>query len=183
MNFGLFLNHLPCTLSCSSARFVTQNAVIRRIRRRRRQYILRNPRVICPRDNPLTFYNPDQIFVRYRFKPQTILILVGLLEEAIKHKTEMNSALPPLLMVCVALRFFGSGSFQTCRRHNPTDITGNSIQMFWSFRQCHQPALKHHIPSFRWLSPPGPTGARILRHCLYAIAALYKLSSTQNICW
>ena len=78
------------------------------IRRERR---LPRPRVFRDRTNPLEDMEPEEVFERYRFKPETILFLVEILYADLARPTRRNSALPPLIQILVALRFLATGSF------------------------------------------------------------------------
>ncbi|XP_061188486.1 putative nuclease HARBI1 [Saccostrea echinata] len=69
------------------------------------------PRVFRDRSNPLEDMEEEEVFSRFRFRPETILFLVGMLYNDLNHPTERNLALPPLLQVLAALRFLATGSF------------------------------------------------------------------------
>ena len=81
-------------------------------RRERRQNDPERPRrMYRDRENPLEMYTEKQVWARYRFRPQTIILLAGILSNALQHTTEHSMALPPLLQVCLALRYLSSGTF------------------------------------------------------------------------
>lgn len=69
------------------------------------------PRVFKDRSNPLEELPADEVFRKYRFRPDTILFIVGMFFEDLVHPTLRNSPLPPLLQVLAALRFVATGSF------------------------------------------------------------------------
>lgn len=69
------------------------------------------PRVFKDRSNPLEELPADEVFRKYRFRPDTILFIVGMFFEHLVHPTLRNSPLPPLLQVLAALRFVATGSF------------------------------------------------------------------------
>ncbi|XP_061164358.1 putative nuclease HARBI1 [Saccostrea echinata] len=69
------------------------------------------PRVFRDRSNPLEDLEPNEVYIKYRFRPATILFLVELLYDDLVRPTKRNSALHPLLQVLVALRFLATGSF------------------------------------------------------------------------
>lgn len=69
------------------------------------------PRVFKDRSNPLEELPADEVFRKYRFRPDTILFIVGMFFEDLVHPTLRNSPLPPLLQVLAALRFLATGSF------------------------------------------------------------------------
>jgi hypothetical protein len=65
-------------------------------------------------ENPLEMMPETEIFKRFRFRPDTILFIVGLLivlEPILKRDTLRSCALPPLLQVLVTLRFLATGGF------------------------------------------------------------------------
>ena len=90
-------------------------AILRRRRRGRDNYrnypIQRQRRVFRDRENPLEMFTPPQIWARYRFRPATIVRLAEMLSGELEHPTDNNHALPPLLQVCLALRYLSSGTF------------------------------------------------------------------------
>ena len=67
------------------------------------QNIVRQMRVlrgIQNRTNPLEMFTEEEIFfIRNRFISAIILFICGLVENALKHPTNRNSPLPPLLQV------------------------------------------------------------------------------------
>ncbi len=73
--------------------------------------VLRRERVFRDRENPLEYYRDDELRARYRFRRETIVELINLLDDDLTHPTDRNKALPPLLQLCVALRFYACGSF------------------------------------------------------------------------
>lgn len=72
---------------------------------------IRKERVFRDRNNPIDLYNDQELVERLRFPRETILMLVGKLEETIQPTTERNHSIPAVLQVCVALRFYATGSF------------------------------------------------------------------------
>jgi hypothetical protein len=91
-------------------------AVLRNRRHRRRRELLYGrdlprPRVFLDRQNPLETLTEGEVFVRYRFRPVTILLIVDLIRPTLSHPTRRNSPLTPLLQVLVALRFVATGAF------------------------------------------------------------------------
>lgn len=71
---------------------------------------LRRERVFQDRSDPLTFPD-DHLYERYKFSGDAIRYLCRLLGPWIQHPTARSHALTVPQMVCVALRFFASGSF------------------------------------------------------------------------
>ncbi|GLV33469.1 hypothetical protein CBL_20206, partial [Carabus blaptoides fortunei] len=66
--------------------------------------------------NPLEKYNNTELLQRYRFSRRTIQdIILPLIYPRIMENTDRGLPIPPLIKVCVALRFYATGSFQkTC---------------------------------------------------------------------
>ncbi|XP_071803685.1 putative nuclease HARBI1 [Asterias amurensis] len=84
----------------------------RHVEENQRNYpIQRQRRVFRDRQNPLELFTPVQIWARYRFRPATIVGLAQALSAELEHPTDNNHALPPLLQVCLALRYLSSGTF------------------------------------------------------------------------
>lgn len=84
----------------------------RRMRRRRQKNRQRvSKRIIRDRMNPLEHYSADEIFDRYRFRPPTIIYIMGKIMQTLTHNTSKNSALPPILQFLTCLRFLATGAF------------------------------------------------------------------------
>ena len=77
----------------------------------RRERGLPRSRVFRDRTNPLEGMEPEKVFERYCFKPETIFFLVIILYADLARPTRSNSVLPPLIQILVALRFLATGSF------------------------------------------------------------------------
>lgn len=76
----------------------------------RRELNIRREIIIRPRIDVLAF--PDNfLFERYRFKSQSIHYIHNLLRPHITNITRRSHALTSHQVLCVALRFFASGSF------------------------------------------------------------------------
>ncbi|XP_056001593.1 putative nuclease HARBI1 [Ostrea edulis] len=80
-----------------------------RRRRRHRQRIAYNR--LVDRENPLENVCEVEVFKRYRFRPDTVLYITGLLAPSFTRETLRSCALPPLLQVLVTLRFLATGGF------------------------------------------------------------------------
>lgn len=78
-------------------------------RRRQQRQRLRRPRVFRDRTNPLEVLEEDEVFERYRFRPQTIGYILTLLPE-LMSPTKRNMPLPPLLQLLITLRFLATGA-------------------------------------------------------------------------
>lgn len=70
-------------------------------------------RVFNDRNNPLETMNATQLLREYRFDRQSILRLTATLEHDIEHQTRRSYAIPALLQVLIALRFFACGTFHS----------------------------------------------------------------------
>ena len=53
-----------------------------------------------------------EILTRYRVNEEAIYNLCELLHEDLSHPTKRSNALPPMVQLLIALRFYASGSFQ-----------------------------------------------------------------------
>ena len=64
----------------------------------------------------LKFYgteeNDDQFRIRYRFRKNTVRLLTELLHDKITLKANTNHAFSAEQKVCIALRYFATGTFQ-----------------------------------------------------------------------
>ena len=63
------------------------------------------------RQDPLQFYSEVEFKERFRLSKQTVIYVVGLIENEIRPDTEKNHALSPELQVLIALRFLATGTF------------------------------------------------------------------------
>ncbi|XP_039592033.1 putative nuclease HARBI1, partial [Polypterus senegalus] len=79
----------------------------RLIRRALRQQV---PQLLRPRIDPLHFAD-DYLYERYRFSRHSIAYLCQLLEPYISKNTRRSKALTVAQSLCIALRYFASGSF------------------------------------------------------------------------
>ncbi|XP_054635325.1 putative nuclease HARBI1 [Dunckerocampus dactyliophorus] len=71
---------------------------------------LRKARIFRDRQNPLAF--PDEfLYDRYRFSSEGLAYLCQLLGPNVSNDTRRSSALTVPQMVCIALRFFATGTF------------------------------------------------------------------------
>lgn len=62
--------------------------------------------------NPVECYDCEEFSRRYRFNKETAIRLSEKIEPAIRHGTDRNAAVPPLLQLLISLRFYDSGCFQ-----------------------------------------------------------------------
>ncbi|XP_025099687.1 putative nuclease HARBI1 [Pomacea canaliculata] len=80
--------------------------------RARQRRILRRERVFRDRINPIDKYDDAELLCKFRFSRQHILDLTDVVEKQLVHANRVG-ALPPVLQVCLALRFYAIGSFQS----------------------------------------------------------------------
>ena len=79
----------------------------------RRRHLLRKQRVFHARINPLDVYDDDEIRRRYRLTRPLILELYDLIGAGLEPRTNRNHAIPGMLKIFCALRYYACGSFQT----------------------------------------------------------------------
>ena len=73
---------------------------------------LRRQCVFIDRLNPLEILRSEEnVKARYRFQRATIYSILRLIFDDIVRPTRRSMALPPLVVLCAALRFYASGSF------------------------------------------------------------------------
>lgn len=72
---------------------------------------IRIERYIADRTNPLEVLLPHKVKEKFHFCPETIYYLCDLWENKLSRTTKRSMALPPLLQILVALRFFATGSY------------------------------------------------------------------------
>ena len=73
---------------------------------------LRRERVFRDRTNPLDIFDDVDLHKRYRFTRDGILFLIDNLN-GLEPTTARSCAVPKHLKVCIGLRFFATGAFQT----------------------------------------------------------------------
>ena len=96
-----------------------------RHRRRYRQRVAHNR--LVDRENPLEMMPETEIFKRFRFRPDTIIFIVGLLEPILKRETLRSCALTPLLQVLVTLRFLATGGFYSLIADTFNSVSAPSV--------------------------------------------------------
>ena len=103
-------------------------AVNNRRQRRRRWHRQRVAHTrLVDRENPLEMMPETEIFKRFRFRPETILFIVGLLEPILKRDTLRSCALPALLQVLVTLRFLAIGRFYSLIADTFNSVSAPSV--------------------------------------------------------
>ena len=73
---------------------------------------IRRNRVFRDRLNPLDAYNDREIVARYRLSRQMIIKLYDLIGADLEPQTHRNHAIPGMLQIFVALRYYACGTFQ-----------------------------------------------------------------------
>ena len=78
---------------------------------RNREILQHDRPVRGPRDrsNPFEMYNDEEFRARYRFTKQTTVGIIDMLEGDLRRDTQRNAALPAMLQVLTALRFYAVG--------------------------------------------------------------------------
>ena len=71
----------------------------------------RRERVFRDRLNVMDCYNDEHIISRYRLDRESIFGLVDVLTPTLERPTLRNYAIPPLLQILIALRFYAKGGF------------------------------------------------------------------------
>ncbi|CAF1528304.1 unnamed protein product [Didymodactylos carnosus] len=72
---------------------------------------LRRERVYFDRSNPLDFMTEKQFLARYRFPKQAVLGLLNEIKSHLQRPSSRNHAIPPVIQVLTALRFYASVRF------------------------------------------------------------------------
>jgi hypothetical protein len=82
------------------------------IAQQRGRRLIRRERIFRDRTNPLDAYDDDEIRKKYRLTRQMILALHDEISVDIEPQTQRNHAVPAILQLFCALRYYASGSFQ-----------------------------------------------------------------------
>ena len=69
-----------------------------------------NGRRLFDPTNPIAGMTDDEVYARYRFRPQTIQLIMTVIGGVLLR--ESGRGLPPLLQVLCTIRFLATGSFQ-----------------------------------------------------------------------
>ena len=73
---------------------------------------LRRNRIFRDRFNPLDAYDDIELLCRYRMSRPTIMKVIDLVREDVKHDTRRSHAVPPEIQTLAAIRYYATGSFQ-----------------------------------------------------------------------
>lgn len=72
----------------------------------------RKARVFRHRTNPLDEYDDGELLKRYRLSRELILQLYEEIGAELEPQTQRNHAIPAIIKICCALRYYASGSYQ-----------------------------------------------------------------------
>lgn len=141
-------------------------------RLRRREFLLnllgrlRVPRVIMDRENPLEYLGEEEVFRRYRFRPQSILHLLGLLPEQ-DRQTNRGLPLPPLLQLLVFLRFVATGAVHLIVGESQRISRSTAGRTIRNMASCVSQLLGQYVQF-----PVGPEADRV-KHGFFNIAGMF----------
>ena len=85
---------------------------LRNIADRNRNRRLVRPRVFRDRTHPLDMYDDEEIRRRYRLTRQLIMSLHDIIGPGLEPDTNRNHAVPAILQLFTALRYYATGTFQ-----------------------------------------------------------------------
>ena len=73
---------------------------------------MRRERIFRDRLNPLDAYDDQEIIARYRLSRQLIMRLYDAVGDELEPSTNRNNAIPGMLQIFIALRYYACGSYQ-----------------------------------------------------------------------
>ncbi len=133
-------------------------------------------RKLRDRLNPIEFCDAAEFLSRYQFTKDTVIELNRKIGPTVRHSSGRNAAVPPMLQVLVALRFYATGCFQRVDGdlfgiHNSTvcRIVRRVSRAIASLRnQCIQfsPTAETAAGFYRGAGFPGVLGAIDCTHIL-----------------
>ena len=137
--------------------------------RMRRRNHRRPERLVIPRPVLDEEYNDVDFFARYRFRQQTVRVVVELSRGRLEFETKRNRPLSAFLQVCVALRYLaGAGIQQICG--DCLDVSTSTIcRSVWRVVEFLNSA--HILTTF--IKIPRDTGA--IKQGFYSISSSYDL--------
>ncbi|XP_071843463.1 putative nuclease HARBI1 [Apostichopus japonicus] len=74
---------------------------------------LRRERIFRDRNYPLDNFNDEDMHERYRFTRRGLMRLMDLLAAGLNHPTKRSHAIDGRLQICIALRFYATGTVHT----------------------------------------------------------------------
>ena len=114
---GSALNHLQGWFKCWSHQdqwnvlATMADIVLPAVRRRRKRRRQRLPRWFLNQTDPLETLTPEQARRKYRFWPTQIINLLQIVRNRLDPATERSFAIPAIIKLCAALRFFACGTY------------------------------------------------------------------------
>ncbi|GFS22957.1 hypothetical protein ElyMa_001628100 [Elysia marginata] len=78
----------------------------------RNRRLIRRERIFRDRQNPLDIFDDVELYEKFRFRRNHILQVSEEVEPYLLQNGLRGGLLPPHLQVCLALRFFATGTFQ-----------------------------------------------------------------------
>ena len=78
----------------------------------RRNIHVRQIRRLRDRFNPLEEYDGEDFRLRFRFRKDSVIDLVKILDKDLQHQTRRGLPLTPMQQVLIALRFYATGTFE-----------------------------------------------------------------------
>ncbi|XP_052818869.1 putative nuclease HARBI1 [Mya arenaria] len=78
---------------------------------RKRKILRRKVFLRTPDFNPLDELSDEEIFARYRFRRETILFILDLIDLHVRFATARSMAVSPLMQLLAALNFYATGAF------------------------------------------------------------------------
>ena len=75
-------------------------------------YAQRRARTFKQRLQPTEIYSDRELVIKYRFNREGIEYVTDLIRDDVLRSTRRNHSLTATQVVCIALRFYASGSFQ-----------------------------------------------------------------------
>ena len=78
----------------------------------RNRRLLRRNQIFRDRTHPLEVFDDTEVFRKFRLPRQAILDLTDSVSDELQYYFRRPRSLTPVLQVCVALRFYATGTFQ-----------------------------------------------------------------------
>ncbi|XP_018367579.1 PREDICTED: putative nuclease HARBI1, partial [Trachymyrmex cornetzi] len=71
----------------------------------------RRPRIIRPRINYMEIFDEIDFRKRFRISKNNFMTVLERIEDEIRHKSDRNNPIPPVIQLLVAIRFYATGSY------------------------------------------------------------------------
>ena len=95
---------------------------------------LRRERLLKPRQDPFSGLGPEDIRMKFKFYPHTIMDIVALLAKDLARDTGRNNPLTPKQIVCIALYVLGHGRCKFSISQPSTSKSFSKLSSSISFR-------------------------------------------------